>query len=530
MTWKNLNQTWHYVEKWAGARPDAEALVFGAERLTWRGFKDSMDSIARAYLEIGIAKGDRVALLSMARNEFLTTYMAAGKVGAVWLGLSPKLTLEELRYQINDCRPALLITLREYMGNDLSSTIASLMKEFSCLKKVLVIGAPVEGTESFHAFMEKPRGNLNAALEKRASEIQEADDALLLYTSGSTGKPKGVIHTHRSIVENIRVEVGKFYFDENSRAILHFPINHVAADVEIGFGAIMAGGCIVCMDKFDPVETLTAIQNEKITHVGQVPVMFLLEFKQPEFWKCDFSSVKAFVWAGAAAPKIMIDLLAPMCEKTGAMLITGYGSTEVCGFVTYTEKTDDTETLLKTAGTIAPPFELRIVDKRRRELPDGEIGEIAVRGPFLMKGYYNRPEETAKVIDADGWYYTSDLAFRDPRGYIRITGRISEMFKTGGENVYPREVEEVIESHAAVLFAAVIGVPDEIYQEVGWAFVMPKPGQTVTEDDLRSLCKSALANFKVPKKFYIRPMLPLLASGKVNKMALKDEIREMMKG
>jgi acyl-CoA synthetase (AMP-forming)/AMP-acid ligase II len=530
MTWKNLNLTWHYVEKWAGVRPDAEALVFGAERLTWRGFKDSMDSIARAYLEIGIAKGDRIALLSMARNEFLTTYMAAGKVGAVWLGLSPKLTLEELRYQINDCRPSLLITLREYMGNDLSGTIASLMKEFSCLKKVLVIGEPVKGAESFQAFMEKPRGNLNAALEKRASEIRESDDALLLYTSGSTGKPKGVVHTHRSIVENIRVEVGKFYFDEKSRVILHFPINHVAADVEIGFGAIMAGGCIVCMDKFDPVETLGAIEKEKITHVGQVPVMFLLEFRQPEFWKCDFSSVRAFIWAGAAAPKIMIDLLAPLCEKTGAMLITGYGSTEVCGFVTYTEKTDDTETLLKTAGTIAPPFELRIVDKRRRELPDGEIGEIAVRGPFLMKGYYNRPEETAKVIDAGGWYYTSDLAFRDPRGYIRITGRTSEMFKTGGENVYPREVEEVIESHAAVLFAAVIGVPDEIYQEVGWAFVMPKPGQTVTEDDLSGLCKTALANFKVPKKFYIRPMLPLLASGKVNKMALKDEIKDMMKG
>jgi acyl-CoA synthetase (AMP-forming)/AMP-acid ligase II len=530
MKWKNLNQTWHYVEKWAETRPDAEALVFGDERLTWRGFKDRMDSIALAYLEIGIAKGDRVALLSMARNEFLTSYMAAGKVGAVWLGLSPKLTLEELRYQINDCRPSLLISVREYMGNDLSETITVLIKEFSCLKKVLVIGEPVEGAESFHTFTKKPRGNLSTVLDQRATQIQEADDALLLYTSGSTGKPKGVIHTHRSIVENIRVEVGKFYFDEYSRVILHFPINHVAADVEIGFGAIMAGGCIVCMDKFDPVETLRAIEIEKITHIGQVPVMFLLEFKQPEFWKCDFSSVRAFVWAGAAAPKIMIDLLTPICAKTGAMLITGYGSTEVCGFITYTEKTDDTESLLKTAGTIAPPFELKIVDKQRHELPDGEIGEIAVRGPFMMKGYYNRPEETAKVIDSDQWYYTSDLAFRDGRGYIRITGRISEMFKTGGENVYPREVEEVIESHAAVLFAAVIGVPDEIYQEVGWAFVMPKPGQSATEDDLRGLCKSSLANFKVPKKFYIRPMLPLLASGKVNKMALKDEIRDMMKG
>jgi acyl-CoA synthetase (AMP-forming)/AMP-acid ligase II len=350
-----------------------------------------------------------------------------------------------------------------------------------------------------------------------------------LYTSGSTGKPKGVIHTHRSIVENIKVEVEKFYFDEKSRGLLHFPINHVAADVEIGFGAIMSGGCIVCMDKFDPAETLKVIEKEKITHIGQVPVMFLLEFKQPEFWSCDFSNVKAFVWAGAAAPKIMIDLLKPICEKSGAKLITGYGSTEVCGFITYTGKDDDVETLLKTAGKIAEPFELKIVDSKRRELPAGEIGEIACRGPFLMKGYYNKPEETARVIDSEGWYYTTDLAFKDERGYIHITGRLSEMFKTGGENVYPREVEEAIETHSAVLFAAVIGVPDEIYQEVGWAFVMPTPGQNVTEEDLRALCKSTLANFKAPKKFFIRPLLPLLASGKVNKMALKEEIREMMK-
>ena len=529
MTWEKLNQTWHYVEKWAKARPDADALVAGVEKLTWRNFKEKMDAIAGAYLEIGIEKGDRVAMLSMARNEFLTTYMAAGKVGAIWLGLSPKYTLEELRYQLNDCRPKLLITLREYMGSDLSDTVRTLMKEFSFLKKVLVIGEPFAGTESFSAYTEKPRENFAAALEKRASEIKEQDDALLLYTSGSTGKPKGVIHTHRSIVENIKVEIEKFYFDENSRGLLHFPINHVAADVEIGFGAIMSGGCIVCMDKFDPAETLKVIEKEKITHIGQVPVMFLLEFKQPEFWNCDFSNVKAFVWAGAAAPKIMIDLLTPICEKSGAKLITGYGSTEVCGFVTYTGREDNTETLLKTAGKIAQPFELKIVDKERRELPAGEIGEIAVRGSFLMKGYYNKPEETAMVIDSDGWYYTTDLAFQDESGYIHITGRLSEMFKSGGENVYPREVEEVIETHAAVLFAAVIGVPDEIYQEVGWAFVMPTPGQNATEEELRDLCKSALANFKVPKKFFIRPLLPLLASGKVNKMALKDEIKEMMK-
>ncbi|HQP29459.1 MAG TPA: fatty acid--CoA ligase family protein, partial [Syntrophales bacterium] len=316
---------------------------------------------------------------------------------------------------------------------------------------------------------------------------------------------------------------------EETRCLLHFPINHVAADVEIGFAAVMAGGCLVFMEQFDPVGALKTIEKETITMFGQVPVMFLLQMKQPEFFQTDFSHVRLMAWAGAAAPKIMIDVLSGICAKTGGMMITGYGSTEVCGFVTYTEKGDDPNTLLKTAGKIAPPFELKIVDDDRRELPDGQIGEIAVRGPFMFKGYLNNSEATAEVLDRNGWYYTSDLAFKDARGYITITGRKSEMFKTGGENVYPREIEEIIETHPSVLFAAVMGVPDEIYQEVGWAFVMPSPGKEVTEEELRELCRSKLANFKVPKKFFVRPLLPLLASGKVSKLALKEEIKGLLK-
>lgn len=529
MSWKKLNLTWHYVEKWAAETPDAEALVFDETRISWSGFKNSMDLVAKAFLEAGVKKGDRVALLAMARTEFPVTYMAANKIGAIWLGLNPKFTLDELRYQVNDSKPTVLVAARDFMGNDLSETIGALAKECPSIKKLLVIGDPVEGSESYAGYVGKPRKELDAELEKRAGSVDGQDSALLMYTSGSTGKPKGVVHTHYSIIENIKVEIKKFYFRQGGRALLHFPINHVAADVEIGFAAIMVGGCIVCMDRFDPAASLAMVEKEKLNVIGQVPVMFLLQMMQPNFKDVDWSNIELFAWAGSAAPKAMIDALSAICKKTGANLITGYGSTEVCGFVTYTEKGDDESTLLSTAGKIAPPFELKIVDNNRKELPDGEVGEIAVRGAFMFKEYFNNPAATAEVLDKDGWYYTSDLAFKDKKGYIHITGRKSEMFKTGGENVYPREVEEVIESQDAVLFAAVMGVPDELYQEVGWAFVMPTPGKTVTEEELREYCKPKLANYKQPKKYFIRPLLPLLANGKVNKLALRDEINEMLK-
>jgi len=528
MTWRNLNQTWHYVEKWAEDRPAAEAMVFGDERITWAGFKKDMDQAAKAFLEAGVQKGDRIAMLSMARTEFPTTFMAAGKIGAMWLGLSPKFTLDELRFIINDCRPTVLISLKEYMDKDLAPALGTLMQEFDCLKKVLVIGGEVAGAHSYTGYVRRDRPELDEALAARASEVDARDEALLLYTSGSTGKPKGVVHTHRSIVANIRVEIDKFYFDADTRILLHFPINHVAADVEIGFGAIMGGACLVLMDRFDPAATLAVIPREKISALGQIPAMFLMEFKEHAFAQTDLTGIRSFLWAGAAAPRIMIDVLGKICGQTGAFMLTGYGSTETCGFVTYTEKGDGVERLLRSAGKIAPPFELKIVDENRKEVPGGQVGEIAVRGDFLMKGYFNNPEATAAVIDEDGWYYTADLASKDADSYIYIAGRRSEMYKSGGENVYPREIEDLIETHPSVLFASVIGMPDEIYQEVGWAYAMLKPGQEVSEETLQQLCKEKLANFKVPKRFFVRPLLPMLASGKVDKMALRKEAEKML--
>lgn len=519
-----MDLLWQHVEYWARIKPSAEAMVFEGQRLSWKEFDEQINRTAKAFLALGVQPGDRVALISMARPEFMVSYLAASKIGAIWLGLSPKFALDELRNLLGHSRPKLLIVLREYMGIDLVQTGLTFFQEFSFLCDVLVINKIGKEGIDYGSFTSEARPELDQALAVRAAQVRPGDETLLIYTSGSTGKPKGVLHTHEAIIRNIAQEVKHFEWSEESRVLLHFPINHVAASVEIGFGAVCAGAALIMMDRFDPVESLQVMERERVTVLGQVPAMYLLQFQQGCFRGTDFSRVRAFIYGGSTPPQALVDILSGVAQRTGARLMTGYGSTELCGFVTYSTPEDDLELLTKSAGKVAPGFEMKVVDEDRKPLSAGQIGEIAVRGPSIMKGYLNSPEATAEVVDADGWYYTSDLGYLNARGYLFISGRKSEMYKSGGENVFPREVEEVLESHSAVLFAAVIGVPDPVYSEVGTAFVMPKPGQQLTVEELQRHCRAHLVNFKVPKHFELRPMLPLLPSGKVNKLALKNDL------
>jgi acyl-CoA synthetase (AMP-forming)/AMP-acid ligase II len=519
----SMNLLWHYVDRWADRKPDDEAIVFGDQRISWSELKARVDRVAKGFIEFGIEKGDRIAFLGMARPEFFITYMAASKVGATWLGLSPKFSVDELDYMLRDCQPRLLISLREFMGRDLVPVGAEMVANIPSLEGVLMMGEPVPRTNNFDGFMTKPRPHLDAALEARAAEVRPEDNVLLMYTSGSTGRPKGVVHTHKSILANIQVEAIRLGLGPSSRMLLHFPINHVAADVEIGFAAVYAGCACVCVERFDPEQSLAIIQGERITMVGQVPAMYLLQMHHPAWRDTDFSHVERFVWSGAVAPNSLIETLAGIARKTGAAIMNAFGMTETAGLVTYTGDNDSIDTFRTTAGKAAAPFELVIVDDHRRILPPGRIGEIAVRGDLLMKQYWNNPKATADSTDGAGWFYTSDLASVDDRGYIRIAGRRSEMFKTGGENVFPREIESVLETHPSVQQVAVIAVPDEIYTEVGRAYLVLKSGSQPSDDDFRDYCRKHLANFKIPKTFQMRPALPLLPNGKVDKQALRGE-------
>ena len=512
---------WQYVEKWARIKPDTVAIIFEDTRLTWAKLSDAVDRTARAFIEIGVEKGDCIAMVSMARPEFLIAFMAASKVSAIWTGVSPQLTVGEMGRILRDCRPSVLITLDRYEDSNLLERALTFSFGLSCICEVMAIGKSMAGVLDFNAYIDVPRHEMQVLLDARIAAANDENEVLLMYTSGSSGTPKGVLHTHRSILSNVEQQQKLFEINGDSRILLHFPINHVAADVEITFCAVYVGACITMMDEFNPVKTIKIIAENEITVVGQVPPMYLLEMRSKDFDKRKWDSVKTFVWGGSPASKDMLEVLDSIRKRTGARLVTGYGATEFGGFVTATRPEDSIEQLGQEAGIPYDNCELRIVDEERNSLPEGEIGEVALRGPMLMKGYLNSPVQTSEVMDEEGWYYTSDLGYLDKSGVLSLCGRRSEMFKTGGENVFPCEIESVLEAHPAVLYSAVIAVPDKIFDEVAHAHVMVVPGAQIAPEELYQWCREYLVSFKVPRDIQIHDSLPLLGSGKVDKLRLQ---------
>lgn len=503
--------------------PDKEALVYNDDRVTWAEFDQRVDHLAKAFLEMGIERGDRIGMISTTRPEYLYTYLAAARIGAILVGFNILYSPSELTRLAHLTRPAAMVVLGRVGGKDVAAPLKPLFDSMPFVRNYVVVGegAP-EGAIQFENLITENRPGQDEALARRRTEVDENDGVLIVFTSGSTGKPKGALLTHKSIIDNIAVEAPKFGCTENDRILLHLPLSHVGGATELSIPALMLGGTLVIMDHFHPAETLDVIQKEHITLLGQVPTMYIMELNLPNFADSDLSSLRAAVVAGAATPP---PVMARMLEMAPTV-ITGYGMTEVGGFVTYTAPDDDADTISFTVGAIAPEFELRVVDDSRAELPVGEAGEVAIRGTCVMKGYFENPEETAAAIDADGWFYTGDIGRLDDRGYLTLVDRKKEMYITGGYNVYPREVEEHISHHPKVAFVACLGVSDPVMGEVGSVYVVPKPGVELNADEILAHCRQGLAEYKVPRHVHIREALPLTGLGKVDKMKLRSEIAE----
>jgi len=505
-----------YLFHWAERRPGALAMALGEQRLTYAEASQQVRALSRALLASGVGKGDRVAMLCTPRPEFWLTFLACADLGAIWLGLNPRYTTRELRYVVDDSRPRLLLALTEWEGRDYRPDLAALAADRPELRLV-TLGGPTANSTPFRDFATEGAALPDTDRLEAREAVGGRDPALIVYTSGTTGQPKGAMLTHVGLVycfttQYLRMAAAPFV------GLCNLPINHVGCVGDLCCTPLVGGGAIHFMERVDPAGILRLVAREQITFLGQVPTIFQLLAALPEFPTADLSSLQLVSWGGAAMPRDLIELYR---RRTAAKLMVVYGLTEGTGSITYSDVDADVDTLATTIGRPDPLLNVRLVAADGRPCGVGEEGEIQLRHDSVMAGYFNRPEATAEAFTADGHLRTGDVAVRRPDGYLRLVGRLKEMYKSGGYNVYPREIETCLESHPAVAMAAVIGVPDPTFQEVGHAFVLPHPGAAPDPAELTGWCRARLANYKVPKRITVAGTLPMLPVGKIDKQALK---------
>ncbi|BBY62592.1 long-chain-fatty-acid--CoA ligase [Mycolicibacterium helvum] len=496
-----------YTAHWAQVDPDHEMLTHTEVRLTRGHVEEQSAALARAFLAAGVRHGDRVAVLGNPRPEFFVSFLAAARIGAIWQGLNPKYTPGELDHVVGDSQPRILMGLSEHYREALESLCGRVHSD----SPVITPG------DSWNAFLQAGEAIGADELRQAESAVESADPAVLVYTSGTSGRPKGALLSHRGLVQCSVIQADRWY-EAAPRMLCDLPINHVGCLGDISSSVVVAGGTVHYMEKFDRCGVLEVIARERLEYWLAIPTMFLLVTGTPEWETADLSSMKRAIWGGAAAPRELIGEL----QRRIPLVCTSFGMTETVGSIIYTDDDDDIEALANTVGRPDPRFEIRIARPDGRVCDVGEEGEIQARGPFIMLGYLNRPEATDQAIDADGWFHTGDVGRLDQDGRIRLAGRLTDMFKSGGYNVYPREIELALEEHPQVQAAAVVSVPDALYSEVGVGFVISRAGADLDTEELRSFLRTRLANYKIPKRLDIRDEFPRLAIGKVDKRALKD--------
>ncbi len=521
----DLNTAYAFLEYYARHTPDAEAIVFQDQRISYRDLKESVDSLARSLLAAGIKPGDRIATLSAPHPDCSRILFASLSIGAIWVGLNPRYQLSEMLHVITDSRPSILFSCSRVGNRIFDSEIKELQKSPVHFETVTIGDDQlVPGSVSIEKFR---RGGIKISdedLQQRRRFVTGDTAGVIVYTSGTTGAPKGALLKQSASVRQGKLALSEFK-PNPLRVINYYPVNHVAGVVANTLYTLVGGGTNVLIEKFSPSETLATIEQERITQWGAIPTMFKLCINDPGFSTSDLSSVQLISWGGSAASKDMIELFA----RRFPYLSTLMAMTETTGGITQIPPCKDIDLLINSVGTPMSDCELRLIDELGSEVANGDIGEIQVRGPFLMLEYWNNPTATANAFTEDGWLKTGDLAKQDAQGNIYVVGRNKEMYKSGGFNVYPREVEQALESLESTNLVAVVSVPDPLYDEVGHAFITLKTDAAHTsENTLRTHASRNLANYKVPKVFHIVDELPLLPNGKINKKLLTQRAKDFL--
>ncbi|MGD2132261.1 MAG: AMP-binding protein [Maricaulaceae bacterium] len=518
-----LDRISDYLTRGAQAFPDRPALITGETETTYAEANANVDAIAKALIAAGVQKGARVATLLPPCSLFFEIFLAAASIGAIWLGLNPKHTRREMAHPLRDATPSLIIARSMIADRDVASELRAVVGADASPAHLVAAPDPpsADDFQSWDAFLKAGDAVTDEALQAARAEVAAADPCLIVYTSGTTGAPKGAVLTHQGLTYCSQTDAKYNTASNGQRMLCNFPINHIACVGDVCCTTLVVGGTIVFMEEFDPRGVLETVERRKLTHLGQIPAMFQMVLAHPDFEAFDLSSLKQILWGGNPASVDLVRRLRAICPN----LANVYGMTETTGNVIFARGAPITdEQFANSIGWAPLEYEVAILDEAGAPAAQGEIGEIHVRGPFVMQGYWRNPEATAQAFTDDGWLRTGDLAARRADGMIALAGRRSQMFKSGGYNVYPAEVEQAIESHPGVALAAVVAVPDPLYHEVGHAFVVPA-GEDLTEDALRSHCRDVLANYKIPKTFALIDDVPMLPNGKIDTRVLADRAR-----
>ena len=506
---------------------DREALVVRHQKVrwSWGELGRRVDDLAAGLMTLGLERGDRVGIWSPNTSEWTLAQFATAKAGLVLVNVNPAYRRTELEYAMNKVECKALILAPALKTSNYLEIVAELVKDGKLphLRHVIRLGA--EKTPGMLNFDDVATAGGNAEKVKLAElgpKLQFDDAINIQFTSGTTGHPKGATLSHHNILNNGCFVGEGLKLTENDRLCIPVPLYHCFGMVMGNLGCLTHGSTMVYpAEAFDPLATLQAVSEERCTALFGVPTMFIAQLDHPEFDKFDLKSLRTGIMAGSPCP---IEVMKRVQSKMNMGEVTiAYGMTETSPVSTQCATDDPVERRVSTVGQVLPHIEIKIVDAEGMAVPRGTTGEFCTRGYSVMKGYWNDPEKTAEAVDDGGWMHTGDLAVMDEQGYVNIVGRLKDMVIRGGENVYPREIEEFLYSHPKVQDVQVIGVPDPKYGEEICAWIKLRPGQSATAEEIRAFCKGQIAHYKIPRYVEFVPDFPMTITGKIQKFVMREQ-------
>ena len=524
--------------------PDIEAIVSPQQdiRLTYRQFREAVDQVARGLMALDINKGDRVGIWAMNYAEWVIVQFATAKIGAIMVNINPAYRTFELEYCLKQSEIKLLILQGRFKTSDYVGMFYEtcpeayesrpgriLSEKFPFLKTVVFMGdIPYNGMYQWDDLLKKADSISQDELREREKALDFDDAINIQYTSGTTGYPKGVVLTHHGVLNNGYIIGEGMGFTEKDRLCIPVPFYHCFGMVLSNMACVSHGSTMVIPGPaFDPGDVLKTIEAERCTAVHGVPTMFIAELRHPDFAKYDLRSLRTGIMAGSPCPIETMKEVSTKMHMSEVVIV--YGQTETSPGVTMTTTRDPIDKRVATVGRVFPHTEIKIIDpETKKVVPRGEIGEICARGYMTMRCYYNNPTATRQAKDEHGWVHTGDLGSFDPEEFVHIEGRLKDMVIRGGENIYPREIEEFLHQHPKIADVYVIGVPDEKYGEELMAWIKLEEGASLTEDDIRTYADGKIARYKIPRYYAFVESFPITVSGKIQKFKMREMGIEML--